>query len=422
MNIRQTIKRLKSAGKSRDGKILLENFFSLSMLQVAGYVFPLITLPYLARVIGLDMFGEIAFAAAIVMYFQTILDWGFSYTATRDIAKNRTDFNKVSEIFCNVMSAKILLLLASTIIFAILIYTIPYLTERKTLMWLTYSLLLGYFLFPEFFFQGMEKMKYMTIMNVFAKLLFTILVFVVIRRKEDFIWQPMLISFGFLISGIISIVFIFRKFKIKVILPTFKSVWKTIKGSANMFWSLLLPNLYTNLSVILLSAFSGAGATGIYDSGRKFISIIDQLSQTLSRTFYPFLARRSEKHNLYVKISAVTSIVMSLILFLLADLLVKIFYTAEFTDAVTVVRIMAITPIFAFFYHSYGINKLVISGKEYVFAKINIVCSIIGCILGILGTYYFSYIGIALSVVLTRGIISITSFVKYRELKDKNYE
>lgn len=65
------------------------NFMWLSALQVAGYVFPLITMPYLARIIGVEGFGKIAFASAIMVWIQTIADWGFNLTATRDVAQNR---------------------------------------------------------------------------------------------------------------------------------------------------------------------------------------------------------------------------------------------------------------------------------------------------------------------------------------------
>ncbi len=75
--------------KSGDSRTLIANFGYLTLLQVAGYIFPLITIPYLAKVIGVDSFGKITFASAIIVWFQTITDWGFNYTATRDVAKNR---------------------------------------------------------------------------------------------------------------------------------------------------------------------------------------------------------------------------------------------------------------------------------------------------------------------------------------------
>src|SRR5690554_5051167 len=85
--------------RSKDGKALVGNFSYMMLLQISGYVFPLLTIPYLARVIGVDGFGKIAFAAAVVVWFQALTDWGFNYTATRDVAQNRENPGKVSAIF-----------------------------------------------------------------------------------------------------------------------------------------------------------------------------------------------------------------------------------------------------------------------------------------------------------------------------------
>ena len=78
---------------------IIGNFTYLSILQFAGYIFPLITIPYLAKTIGVTGFGHIAFAAGIVVWIQTIVDWGFSYTATREEARYQNDKEALSDIF-----------------------------------------------------------------------------------------------------------------------------------------------------------------------------------------------------------------------------------------------------------------------------------------------------------------------------------
>ena len=135
MKLKQLISSYK---KNEDAKGLTETFLSLTILQFASYVFPLFTIPYLAHVIGLDKMGDIAFAAAVVVYFQTVVDWGFNYSAARDVARNKNNPHEVSRIYSNVMTAKLSLTIICAIIFAILVFTVPAFSEKKMLMFATY--------------------------------------------------------------------------------------------------------------------------------------------------------------------------------------------------------------------------------------------------------------------------------------------
>jgi PST family polysaccharide transporter len=403
--------------QSKDGKVLMENFLSLSLLQVAGYIFPLITLPYLARVIGVDKFGEIAFASSVIVYFQTVVDWGFNYTATRDVARCKNDIGKVSEIFCNVMGAKILLLIVSTVVFAICVYSIPFLYEKRLILWMTFLYVPGYLMFPDWFFQAIEKMKYITILNVISKILFTVAVFVFIKEKSDFILQPLFVALGFIISGIITMWIIFTKFKVRLIMPLPSKIIKLLRESFNMFISLLLPNLYTNFSVILLGVYGGSTATGIFSSGKRFIDLCEQFMQVLSRAFFPFLSRRMDKHETYVKISGWISIVMSIVLFVSADLLVKIFYSPEFSNSALVIRIMSIAPFFLFLLNTYGANYLVLQKKENILRNIVLFCSIIGFVLAWITILTLNYIGVAITIIVVWGIRGFLTWYYAQKIK-----
>lgn len=177
----------KKINSSKDGKTVFANFGYLSLLQIAGYVFPLITMPYLARVIGADGFGKIAFASAVVVWIQTISDWGFNLTATRDVAQNRNDKEKVSRIFSNVLWARCILTIMSGLILLVVVMVVPYLRENADIIFVTFLLVPGHILFPEWFFQAIEKMKYTTIFNLLLKLIFTVAVFVFIHKREDYL-------------------------------------------------------------------------------------------------------------------------------------------------------------------------------------------------------------------------------------------
>ena len=407
--------------KSKDAKTLVTNFGYLSLLQVAGYVFPLITMPYLARVIGVDGFGKVAFASAIVVWFQTVADWGFNYTATRDVAKNRDDKEKVSEIFSNVLWARCLLMILSFLLLLLVISIVPTFRDNYAVILVTFLLVPGHIMFPDWFFQAMERMKYITILNLLSKLLFTILVFVFIKEKNDFILQPLFISLGFLLSGMIAMYIILSKWKVKLKQPSTKRIFETIKGSTDVFINNIMPNLYNSFSVMLLGFFGGPVSNGLLNAGSKFVSISEQFMTVVSRTFFPFLSRRIDKHSSFAKLSIYASLIITSFLFFAAPLLIKLFFTEEFQSSVAVLQIMSISVFLITTRNAYGINYMIIEGYEKQLRNLITFGSIIGFIISFPLIYFFDFLGAAINITLTQSIMCIiVTYQAKKIIKSKN--
>ena len=364
---------LNRAKRSKEGNVLLANFAYLSMLQIASYLFPLLTMPYLARVIGVEGFGKIAFAAAVMIWMQTIADWGFNYTATRDVAKNRANLQLVSEIFSRVLYARILLMFLSFAILFVLILTIPKFSENRDVLLVSFLMIPGHIIFPDWFFQAMERMKFITIANILSKLTFTVAVFVFIHNREDYILQPLFVSLGFLVAGIFSLYLIVYKWGIKLIAPSFSDTILTIKIC------------------------------------QSFISIV-------TRTFFPYLSRKTNNHYLYAKINLVTSSIMAILLFLLSPVLIKLLFTEDFYSSIVVMQICSFSLIFLTLSEVYGTNYMIVKGYEREVRKITVKTSIIGFLIAIPLVYYFSYIGAAIVITASRGILGLWTLKGARKI------
>lgn len=412
--LKQLFARLK---QSKDGKTLVANFGYLSLLQVAGYVFPLITMPYLARVIGAEGFGKIAFAAAITVWFQTIADWGFNYTATRDVAKNRDNKEKVSEIFSNVLWARILLMLVSFVALAICVMTIPKLRENADVIMISFLMIPGHIMFPDWFFQAMERMKYITILNIISKTFFTIAVFLFIKEKQDYLLQPLFTSLGFVVSGIIAMYYILVKWKVRLQFTSFQAIFRTIKSSTNVFINNIAHNLYNAFSTILLGFLSGSVATGIYDAGRRFIQIGESMLGIISRVFFPFVTRKGDKHGMYAKIHISLSVVMAILLFIFAPLLIELFFTEEFSKAVGVLRLMCLVIPFITLYQVYAINWMIVKGYEKQSRNIVLISSLIGFLIAYPLIKSFSYYGVVCVLIIVDFLLGFLSFMFYKKKK-----
>lgn len=410
----------KRISNSKEAKRVIENIISLTLLQVCGYVFPLITFPYLTRIVGADCFGLLAFASTVISYFQSVTDWGFQFTAVRDIAQNRNDKDEVSRIFSNVMNARVFMMMICLVILLFLILIVPDFRKSVIVLLLTFLLLPGHIIFPEWFFQGIEKMRYVTIMNFLFKMIFTVLVFVFIRERNDYILQPVLSALGYLVAGFASIYLIVRRWGYRWYWTSFKTIWLTIKNGFDIFINTIIPQIYNSFSQILLMAWSGATACGVYAAADKFNAIMTQLIQVVSRAFFPFLARRIDKHTLYAVTYISISCSGAIVLFLFSPLLVKLFLSGEFEGAILILRLLSISIIFTALQNVYGTNYLIVLHYDKVIRNINLVCSILGLLVSIPLVYFLGMIGAALTVLFTRALLGITVFIKAYQIKNLN--
>lgn len=409
--IRTLLNRLK---KSKDGRTLVANFGYLSLLQVAGYVFPLITMPYLARVIGVEGFGKIAFAAAIIGWIQTIVDWGFTSTATRDLARKRDNINDMSEIFSNVFFSRILLMCVSFVILFFLIIFVPKFYELKDVILSTALMIPGYILFSDWFFQSVEKMKFTTIFNVLIKMIFTLSVFFFIKKQEDYVLQPLILSLGYLITGCVSLYIILVKFRVKLFWTSWKKIFVSIKNSTDVFLSNIIPSTYENIMIVFLGMKFGDFANGILNAATKFTNLAITFIRILSRTFFPFLSRKIEKHFIFAKISLVVSVCMALILFAFAPVLIDVFYGDKFINAVFVLRLLSVTVVLQTLINVYGTNFLLIIGKESILRNIIFFSVLIGLLLGYFLISHYGVLGTAIVILIVNGFIGVMAFVYSR--------
>jgi len=402
---------------NRDACVLIKNFTALGILQFANYIFPLITLPYLARVIGVERFGEIAFASTVTVYFQTIVDYGFLFSAVRDIARCRDDRAAVSMIYSRVMWARLALTAISFILLCVLLLAIPMFHEMKLILLLSFLSVPGHALFPEWMFQGLEKMKYITIFNLLIKTIFTIAVFLFIKEEKDYILQPALISSGFFVSGMLSILVI-RNMGIRFHRVKPHDVFTAIKNNTNLFINQLAPNLYNSLSILLLGCFHHSIANGVFDAGNKFINLASNLLNLVSRTFFPFMARKMDKHHIFVRINIVMSLIMGGGLFIFAPTIIGFFFTPDFEPAVNVLRIMAVSLTFLSISNAYSTNYLIIKGYEKETRQITVTASIIGFLSAVPLVYFFSYTGAAVAITASRGITALMSATKVHQIRN----
>ena len=257
-------------------------------------ILPLLTLPYLVRVLGVENFGLINFALSIIMFFTILVSFGFSLSATREISINRDNHQKVTEIFSSVIIIQIILLILSFLILFFLIFFIDSFNKNALLYYMTFGIVLGTVLFPTWFFQGMERMKYITYINVSFRVFFTALIFIFVKDEGDYIFVPILNSLSAIFGGIYSLWLIYKLYDIKPIFPKFDLIKKQFIDSYHFFLSRVANDGSRYYATAIIGIYFGNIAVGYYSMVEKLFFAFMSLGGIVSQTIYPYMSRTKD--------------------------------------------------------------------------------------------------------------------------------
>jgi O-antigen/teichoic acid export membrane protein len=288
---KKIIKKLKEG----DNKKIFSNFVSLSFLQGANLILPLITFPYLVRTLGIEKYGLIMFAQAFMTYFSLIADYGFNLSGTREVSLYRNNFMKLTRIYNSILFVRLGLTALGFIIMVLIVFSIEKFAVDWKLYFLTYGMIIGTSLFPTWLFQGMEKMKYITILSVISKLIFTILIFVFITSSDDYLWVPLLNTGGSIFVGVIALVIINRQFGIPFKTQKMKYIFQQLQKGRYIFISKISTNLYTATTTFVLGLVANTTMVGYYVIAEKVIRVIVSLFMPFSQAIYPYVVKLASK-------------------------------------------------------------------------------------------------------------------------------
>jgi O-antigen/teichoic acid export membrane protein len=293
---------------------MFQNISYLSFLQGFNLILPLITYPYLIRVLGKDTYGLVVLVQAIVGYLVILVNFGFSISATREISLNRNDIVKKSEIISSVFQIKIILLIVSFLILGFLLLAIDWTHGYKVLFFLSMWACFYDVVFPIWYFQGIEQMKYITIISLISRLLFLCLIFVFIKSSADYLFVPLLNGIGALIAGVVSLAIIFGKHKIKFKIQPINVLKYYFKSTLTFFISNISINLYVNTNKVIVGAFLGLTEVSYYDLAEKITNVLKIPQGILSQSIFPKISK--EKNVNFIRKAFRVSVLMNVALIL----------------------------------------------------------------------------------------------------------
>lgn len=270
---------------------ILENMSYMTLLQIFLMLAPLVTYPYLVRVLGQETYGFVLTAQMLASYFSLIIDYGSNSVCAKHVSMHRDNKEMLSRIVCSVFYTRALIWLIGFVIYMMLVILLPNYRTHFTLFILTYAMTLNELLFPQYFYQGIEKMKFTALSNFAIKLIFIILVFVLVKKPDDYIYVPILYAIGYSLAGMVALFVIFFNMKIEWTKPDMTMIKYLFKESMPIFATDVMCTIKDKFNYLLLGSMTGMANVVTYDLALKLSNILQQPFTIFKTVTFPQCAQ-----------------------------------------------------------------------------------------------------------------------------------
>ncbi len=395
-------------------KIIVQNTGYLSLIEIMRLALPFIALPYVIRTIGADKYGTIVFAQTVISYFVIFVNFGIDVSAVKDVAINRNNRDNLSLVVSSVMIVKSFLCLLAFFVLLLGMMFIPYLAKERLLYLFAFFTCFSEILFPVWFYQGVEKMKYLTFIRLVSIIFYTLTVFIFVRSSEDYINVVLLQSIGCILSGGVSFYVLLKIERIRLSFPGFSILKCCFVDSIPFFISRLSVVLNNGMAKLVSGIFFSMDAVAAFDLAQKIATTAMIPMQMMNQAVYPHIANTKSLSFIrkYLIINVFLSLIASLFVYVMSPYIISILAGTQLNSAVLLLRILCLW-IFVGGITSYiGAPVLVSFGYSKPFNR-SVILSTVSLLLIYLLCYLvdiFSIYNFAITLVLSEFIILIYRF------------
>ncbi|MBD5399780.1 MAG: oligosaccharide flippase family protein [Treponema sp.] len=391
-------------------RTLAKNTVMLYVMQISGYVFPLLTFPYLTRVLGAEKYGMVVFANSIMSYFTIFIEFGFLISGTNSCSLVSNDKTKLGTITVGIIMAKGLLVVVGFFALQICCRFVPKIRKE----YLFYNLsFIGIFLtifLPDYLFRGIEKMSIITYRVVASKAAYTVLIFACIHNESNYLFVPVATIGSNLFAVILTWIEIIKKKIIKLCKVPFTDMLKYLKESSLFFLSRIASSFYTSLNTVLLGSKFSSASVGEYGVANTLTNTMRSLLSPISDSIYPYMIKE-KNFKLVRKILLILEpviIICCVVLWIVAKPFVRIVCGEGYENAVPMLRLMI--PIVAITLPAYLCGYPVLGALGKIkWANYSIVFSASFHIVGLLLLFAMKKISFYSIIILT----CITQYIEF---------
>ena len=321
-------------GQDNKYKVIVHNTTYLSVLEILKMVMPFVALPYLISTVGADKYGLVVFAQAIISYFIIFINFGLDVSAVK----------KLSEVVSSVLIIKAFLFILSFLALGVLLLCVKQFRDNYVLFLLSFLSCLSEILFPVWFYQGVEKMKYITLIRFTSIFFYTVTVFIFIKNESDYLLIPLLQSLGWLLSGVISFFMLIRVEKISLFVPTIESIRRYFKESVPFFVSRVSVVINASMAKTICGIFFSMHEVAVFDLAQKIAMTALVPLQMLNQALFPHIAKTLDRKfvNKCFRLILLATGCIIVIVYILAPFAVFVLSDGKLPESVDILHVFSL--------------------------------------------------------------------------------
>ncbi len=400
-------------------KRLTGNIISLFTLKGTEYIVSFITLPYLLRVLGPEYYGMIVFAQTLMNYGNLVVDYGFNLTAPRDVAQS--DKKELPKQFSAILASKLSLLAGVIMVGALAVYAASDLLNVQLLL-CTLPALIGNAIFPIWYFQGIQQMRFITIFNIIARTISVAGIFLLVREEGDYCRAALLLSIVPLLAGTISLGMLCKNSGQLFVMPTCAMIKSKLQEGWDIFLSTVFISFYTNSNIFLLRIMTNDTCVGYFAAASRLIEAVKGILMPISNAIFPHIAvlvKESPEAAVAficktVRVIGAIGFALSLAVLIFAEPLVGLVMGASYGESIRMLQIISFLPFIIGLSNVFGIQTMVTFGMQKLFSRILMVSALLNFMLVIPLVHFWEGIGMSVAVVCVESFVTVSMYIMLR--------
>ncbi|MDR2556565.1 MAG: oligosaccharide flippase family protein [Bacteroidales bacterium] len=277
-------------------KKVFENYFFMTFLQVANVLIGILLFPYLIRTLGKDAYGTFVFIASNINIFGLLVTFGFDFPALKKISLNPDNKEIKSKTVSEVMTAKLILFAVGTILLAAIIPAIPFVEHNALIYAIVYVMSLGQILMPYWYFQGIQKIKFVTYVNIAFRLASVPLIFIFIKTPQDLLVYTIIISAASFCGGIFTQFYL--QYKEHLAIQLVRPSKQLFKEALPFFYTSALGTVKQELLTFFIGTFFSMDKVAIFDLANKIVSAPRILTSRINAAIFPDMIKKATPQNI----------------------------------------------------------------------------------------------------------------------------